>query len=90
MCGCEVQCAICGFVAEAIQQSHLFHLQRHIDKIPAEQLYLAAGLQLEGSFVQLVSVRLTEEEKADFCLQEWNLAENYQVALGSNSSWHSI
>lgn len=27
VCSCEVQRAICGFVAEAIQQSHLLHLR---------------------------------------------------------------
>lgn len=27
MCSCEVQSAVCGFVAKTIQQSHLFHLQ---------------------------------------------------------------
>lgn len=26
MCGCEVQCTICGFVAETIQKPHLLHL----------------------------------------------------------------
>lgn len=29
MCSCEVQCAVGGLVAEAIQESHLLHLQTH-------------------------------------------------------------
>lgn len=30
MCGCEVQSAVNGFVAEAIQQPHLLHLQKQM------------------------------------------------------------
>lgn len=32
MCGCEVQRAICGLVAEAIHQAHLLHLRTGVGK----------------------------------------------------------